>query len=1776
MAHIVDLYQTTGLNEEEAQDRKNAWRTRIDNNLVISNRKGRRPNTNEPTGEAESLYGKITKEMMGDKAMRTDPRDLIAKMKEAHPQAEEKVEYAPKRRRKVYDADDVGGYVPTTKETKEEHAKILSLVQIIFSDKPYAFIRSATQDVIDILKTEGTPTEKYDKLKKEIDSSISEEAFTEMLQSSNLLTDYVKEDNEENEEENKEDVVPIIGDEESEEDVVYEEQESEENEIKMEVENLEGDGIEIDAEYLLNTMKSIFKDEEEAKDRCFKVEKILGNTSLNDGQAQQLIVGVLGEENYTTVSVIVRNREEIVGRIAMSRAPTDEIRDAIRLKLPSTLKHSSAENYDENKRKMNEENDAGQYTRKLKIVDFESLSFGDGSHFMSKQQATFPENTVRTDTAEYTRVDIPMTLPTGPTVDLVPISKFPEWAKSAMNPLKYLNRMQSKVYNSVFLTDDNVLVCAPTGAGKTTVALMAILECYKQAVENNEKFKVIYIAPMKSLVQEMVGTFRGKLEKLGLQVGEMSGDSTLSKGELSTTQVIVATPEKIDVISRKTGGVGSANGHGIFEELKLVIIDEIHLLHDTRGPVIEALVARVKKYIEYQSRNIRLVGLSATLPNCQDVGLFLGCKKENIFVFGGEYRPVPLQQTFFGVTEKKPIKRNRTMNSIMFDIIKESAGKQQVLVFVHSRKDTLQTAKFIKERAIEENILHYFLLNKKASEEVLRSESSKFDNTELQELVRVGVGIHHAGMNKDDRRLVEDLYADNHLQVLVSTATLAWGVNLPAHTVIIKGTQVYSPEAGHWEELSPMDIMQMMGRAGRPQFDKEGSGYVITTQREMFFYMSLLSQQLPIESQFVNKLIDCLNAEIVTGNVKTMDEGVQWLSLTYYYICCLRSPKMYSVDDKDIENDPTLEWRRKDLIHSAATILHKNGLILYDQKNRSFAPTELGKIASYYYLTNETMRNISDNLKRNTNEIDLVSIFAKSSEFKYVSVRETEKPEIEKLLQQVPIPLKGNAEDPETKIGILLQTYIGRLQLPGYVLSADTIYVSQNASRIFRSIFEILLLKRWAQPALKALEISISVNRRLFGSQCPLRQLHGVPSDLCKRLERVEFPFSQMSDLTAEQLGELIRQPNKGNMLYNLLHSFPNVKVSACGKPISRGILKVDVKVELLFEYDKRVLGHSQGYWLCVVDMDGSNILSYQYFVLKENHKTKSLDFELYVPIIEPVPFSYFVYVVSDSFVKCTSTCVVRMDTLILPTKFITPTKVLPLKALDTQFVIHELGLDGKVKLPFKLLNEIQTQVFQSVVESNNSVYVGAHSGAGKTLIAELAIMKQLKTDEKRAVIYISPFEEDAQKAFEALQAAFGNYVRDIESGIDKIEEQIISGGVIFITVSDFEKIIKTCKRKHNVLENIALIVLDDIQHIGEDVEYEVLISRIKHIQKENNQLQMRLVCLSLPLGDSKSLRDWLGVSTGNAFSFSPQSRVAPLDVRVEVMRQSEFFMRISAMVQPTLEIVFDALKCNKTVTVCVPNHKNVIRVAREYVALSRKQQIKNDERIVEVLKRYPLEDNTLREGIESGVCMVYSEMSEHDEIIVKNVFKEGIVRVLLVTIDQLNSFRERSDIGVVMGTLKSEKSGSDIDIELLVKYIGLIKESVTLYCEPNKRESLIKFIEEPLPLESRLIEQENDTFDVLVRVFNTEIVSGDIFDYQSAIAFFANTFLLKRMRNNPSYYNVNGREMSVVSGFLSSLVESVINKLVEMGFVLFDGEKLTPTEQGTFAVNNVNEMECD
>ena len=427
---------------------------------------------------------------------------------------------------------------------------------------------------------------------------------------------------------------------------------------------------------------------------------------------------------------------------------------------------------------------------------------------------------------------------------------------------------------------------------------------------------------------------------------ELTGDSNVSRDQINAAQIIVCTPEKWDVITRK-------ENRSILSLVRLIIIDEVHLLHDERGPVLEAIVARSLRSVA-QEGEIRIVGLSATLPNYRDVAAFLRVDlSSGLFFFDNSFRPVPLEQQYIGITEKKALKRYQLTNEIVYEKVMEHAGKNQVLIFVHSRKETGKSARALRDMCLEKDTLGQFLREGSASMEVLRKEAEEVKNAELKDLLPYGFAIHHAGMTRVDRTLVEDLFADRHIQVLVSTATLAWGVNLPAHTVIIKGTQVYNPEKGRWVELGALDVLQMLGRAGRPQYDTKGEGILITNHSELRYYLSLLNQQLPIESQMVSKLPDLLNAEVVSGGVQNVKDAVDWLGYSYLYVRSLKSPQTYSVDR--MGDDQYLTGHRANLIHTAAVKLDKCGLIRYERSSGAFQPTELGRIASHYYITCDTV-----------------------------------------------------------------------------------------------------------------------------------------------------------------------------------------------------------------------------------------------------------------------------------------------------------------------------------------------------------------------------------------------------------------------------------------------------------------------------------------------------------------------------------------------------------------------------------------------------------------------------------------------------------------------------------------------------------------------------------------------------------------------------------------------------------------------------------------------------
>ena len=463
--------------------------------------------------------------------------------------------------------------------------------------------------------------------------------------------------------------------------------------------------------------------------------------------------------------------------------------------------------------------------------------------------------------------------------------------------------MQSAVFDVAFNSQKNLLVCAPTGAGKTNVALLCLLELAgrfhlgddasdESPAERRKAFladlaqhKAVYVAPLKALAQEVVDKFKERLAPLGMIVKELTGDAQLSKKDADAAHVLVVTPEKWDVVTRKQGGGGGGDSMGsLASRCRLLIVDEIHLLAEERGAVLECVVARTTRLVESSQSQARLVGLSATLPNYEDVGSFLGCADDSVFFFGPEFRPVPLKQTFVGVTETKRFQKLVKLDDLAFDVALSAVDRgHQAMIFVHSRRETFKTAMALRDRANRDGRDGAF----KPAEELgnllkpFAPALAKCKHKELREAAEAGFGLHHAGMCRADRSLSERMFAAGAVRVLCCTATLAWGVNLPAHAVICKGTDVYDPQRGGHVDLSMLDVLQIFGRAGRPQFDDFGEATLLTTQKALPDYLRKLARAAPIESCLPARLADAINAEVAAGTVASLKDAGRWLDHTF-------------------------------------------------------------------------------------------------------------------------------------------------------------------------------------------------------------------------------------------------------------------------------------------------------------------------------------------------------------------------------------------------------------------------------------------------------------------------------------------------------------------------------------------------------------------------------------------------------------------------------------------------------------------------------------------------------------------------------------------------------------------------------------------------------------------------------------------------------------------------------------------------------------------------------
>ncbi|XP_063891886.1 uncharacterized protein LOC110374698 [Helicoverpa armigera] len=633
----------------------------------------------------------------------------------------------------------------------------------------------------------------------------------------------------------------------------------------------------------------------------------------------------------------------------------------------------------------------------------------------------------------------------------------------------YFNLVQSSVIEDALYSDKSIVVCAPTGSGKTVIFEMAVVQLLME-LENKQytdDFKIIYMAPVKALCTERLTEWYSKFTKLGLLCIEVTGDTDVDFTQLKPYKVIITTPEKWDMLTRRW-----RDHRGLVEVIKLFLIDEVHILNDeTRGPVLEAVVSRMKtiensaqsvhrieqlqkemqgQTISYKSApRIRFVAVSATVSNPEDVANWLGTsdKPAVFYKFGDECRPVKLKRIVEGYpcSEGTSIfKFDIILNYKLWPVIQKYHSGKPTLIFCNTRKSVILTAE-----TLSRELTISFNAEQKAK---LTALASTIKNKKLQALVMSGVGCHHAGLLYEERQNIELAFRNRDLPILITTTTLAMGVNLPAHLVIVKNTQQYVN--GAYQEYSISTVLQMVGRAGRPQFDTEATAVIMTRLVDKPRYQALVGGCEPLQSFLHKRLPENLNSEAALGTVGDVAQCVQWLRSTFLYVRAARDPKKYLGLP---QNSPQhlISKKIEELCVKAMNGLASSGLITMDEAS-CIESTEAGRLMSIFYLDLETMKLIMK--IEGTESLDrLLTLICESHELADMHLRVDERRCLNTLNRNnaaatIRYPMKGKISTRQMKLNCIIQAVLGCLPIPDPSLNQEAMKIMRIADRICKCV----------------------------------------------------------------------------------------------------------------------------------------------------------------------------------------------------------------------------------------------------------------------------------------------------------------------------------------------------------------------------------------------------------------------------------------------------------------------------------------------------------------------------------------------------------------------------------------------------------------------------------------------------------------------------------------------------------------------------------------------------
>ncbi|KAJ4729267.1 DExH-box ATP-dependent RNA helicase [Melia azedarach] len=714
-----------------------------------------------------------------------------------------------------------------------------------------------------------------------------------------------------------------------------------------------------------------------------------------------------------------------------------------------------------------------------------------------------------------------------------------------------------------------MVISAPTGSGKTVLFELCILRLLSRFITEGRfvhikgTLKTVYIAPSKALVQEKLRDWSQKLGSWGINCLELTGDNEYyNTRSIQEADIILTTPEKFDAVTRyriKDGGLS------FFSDIALLLIDEVHLLNDPRGAALEAIICRIKMLArnpEMKSStlaSVRFLAVSATIPNIQDLAEWLNVPLQGIKRFGEEMRPVKLTTKVFGYAPaKNDFLFEKRLQNYIFDILMQFSRGKSALVFCSTRKGAQEAAQKLSQTAMTFGYSNPFIKDPEQQER-LREASLSCSDKQMQSYILYGVGYHNGGLCLKDRNLIEGLFLKGDLQILCTTNTLAHGINLPAHTVVIKSTQHFNKEKGLYMEYDRSTILQMCGRAGRPPFNDTGTVIIMTRRDTVHLYENLLNGCEIVESQLLSCVTEHLTAEIVQMTVSDITRAIEWMKCSYLYVRMKKNPQNYAVR-KVISRDH-IEKYMQEICVQKVNELSRHQMIWTDEDGFLLKPLEPGRLMTKYYLKFDTMKHIM-HTPVNCSLEDALHAICHAEELAWIQLRRNEK----KLLNDINTDKdsrlrfhingdkgkrKKRIQTREEKIFVLANDCLtGDPSVHDLSLTQDMNSIGTNGSRIAKCMKEYFIYKKNYKGAVNSILLAKSLYQRLWDdSPYLLKQLPGIGMVTAKALY-------SMGIKSFETLAEA--DPRRIEIVTGRKYPFGNhIKESLLSLPP-----KVDMKIE--------------------------------------------------------------------------------------------------------------------------------------------------------------------------------------------------------------------------------------------------------------------------------------------------------------------------------------------------------------------------------------------------------------------------------------------------------------------------------------------------------------------------------------------------------------------------------------------------------------------------------------